>query len=149
MDRSPGELLWVTSDQWGPLKGSLLNISYGTGRIFVVPHEKIGDQVQGGVVQLPMPDFPTGTMRGRFHPGNGHLYTCGLYGWAGNRQADGGFYRVRATGKPAHAIVGLNARLQQIELQFTDALDPASATNPANYAVKVWSLERTANYGSK
>src|SRR5207249_303287 len=71
------------------------------------------------------------------------------YGWAGNRQADGGFYRVRATGKPAHAIVGLHARVQQVELQFSDPLDLASATNRTNYAVKVWSLERTANYGSK
>ena len=35
-DRSPAELLWVTSDKWGPLKGSLLNLSYGYGKVFVV-----------------------------------------------------------------------------------------------------------------
>jgi cytochrome c5 len=149
MDRSPGELLWVTSDKWGPLKGSLLNLSYGTGRIFVVPHEKIGGQVQGGVVQLPMPDFPTGTMRGRFHPGNGHLYTCGLYAWAGNRQADGGFFRVRATGKASWLPIGLHARTNGMEIQFSDALDAGSANDPKNYAVKVWSLQRSAEYGSK
>ncbi len=149
MDRSPGELLWVTSDKWGPLQGSLLNISYGTGRIFVVPHEKVGGQLQGGVVQLPIPDFPTGTMRGRFHPGNGDLYTCGLYAWAGNRQLDGGFFRVRATGKPAHLPIGLSARPEGMEVRFSDAVDPATANDPANYAVKVWSLKRTANYGSK
>ncbi|MEO8425490.1 MAG: DUF6797 domain-containing protein, partial [Verrucomicrobiota bacterium] len=149
LDRSPGELLWVTSDKWGPLKGSLLNLSYGTGRIFVVPHEKIGDQLQGGVVQLPIPDFPTGVMRGRFHPGNGDLYACGMYAWAGNRQADGGFYRVRATGKAANLPVDLHARANGIEIRFTDALDPASANAPQNYAVKVWSLKRSADYGSK
>jgi cytochrome c5 len=149
MDRSPGELLWVTSDKWGPLKGSLLNLSYGTGRIFVVPHEKVGDQLQGGVVQLPIPDFPTGTMRGRFHPGNGHLYTCGMYAWAGNRQADGGFYRVRATGKASWLPIGLHARTNGMEIQFSDALDPGSANDPKNYAVKVWSLKRSADYGSK
>jgi hypothetical protein len=149
MDRSPGELLWVTSDKWGALKGSLLNLSYGTGRIFVVPHEKIGDRLQGGVVQLPIPDFPTGTMRGRFHPGNGHLYTCGLYAWAGNRQAEGGFYRVRATGKASWLPIGLHARANGMEIQFSDALDPGPATDPKNYAVKVWSLKRTAEYGSK
>ena len=149
MDRSPGELLWVTSDKWGPLKGSLLNLSYGTGRIFVVPHEKVGDRLQGGVAQLPIPDFPTGTMRGRFHPGNGHLYTCGLYAWAGNRQADGGFYRVRATGKASWLPIGLHARTNGMEIQFSDALDPGSANDPQNYAVKVWSLRRTAEYGSK
>lgn len=149
MDRSPGELLWVTSDKWGPLKGSLLNLSYGTGRIFVVPHEKVGGQFQGGVVQLPIPDFPTGTMRGRFHPGNGDLYTCGLYAWAGNRQLDGGFFRVRATGKPAHLPTGLAARPEGMEIRFSDPVDPATANDAANYAVKVWSLKRSANYGSK
>jgi cytochrome c5/sugar lactone lactonase YvrE len=112
MDRSPGELVWVKSDRWGALNGSLLNLSYGTGRIFIVPHETVADKMQGGVMALPIPDFPTGTMRGRFHPANGQLYACGLYGWAGNRQSDGGFYRVRATGKPAYVATGLHARIQ-------------------------------------
>src|SRR3954464_13741179 len=70
MDRAPGELVRVTSPGWGPLNGSLLNLSYGTGRIFLVPHENIGTQIQGGVVQLPIPDFPTGVMRGRFNDGD-------------------------------------------------------------------------------
>jgi len=149
MDRSPGELVWVTSDKWGPLKGSLLNLSYGTGRIFLVPYEKIGEQVQGGVVQLPMPDFPTGVMRGRFHPGNGHLYTCGLYGWAGNRQGDGGFFRVRATGKASYLPIGVHARKNGIEIEFSDGLEAKSANDSGSYAVKVWSLKRSADYGSK
>jgi hypothetical protein len=149
MDRSPGELVWVKSKGWGPLNGALLNLSYGTGKIYVVPHETVNGQMQGGLVPLDMPDFPTGTMRGRFHPKNGHLYACGLYGWAGNKQGDGGFYRVRATGKPSYSIVGLHARAQQIELTFTDPLDAASANDAQNYAVKVWSLKRSADYGSK
>jgi hypothetical protein len=148
MDRSPGEVVKVTSSNWGALNGSLLNLSYGTGRIFVVPHETIGNQLQGGVVPLPIPDLPTGIMRGRFHPGNGHLYTCGLYAWAGNRQGDGGFYRVRATGTAANLPIGLRARTNGVELQFTDLLTTASANDPRNYAVKVWSLKRSANYGS-
>jgi hypothetical protein len=148
MDRSPGELLWVASDQWGPLKGALLNLSYGTGRVYIVPHENAGGQLQGGVVALPLPDFPTGTMRGRFHPGNGHLYTCGLYAWAGNRQWDGGFYRVRATGKAAFVPVGLRVRKDGLEIEFSDALDPGSANDSRGYAVKTWSLKRSANYGS-
>jgi hypothetical protein len=148
MDRSPGELVRVTSGRWGVLNGSLLNLSYGTGRIFLVPHEKIGRQFQGGMVQLPIPDSPTGIMRGRFHPGNGHLYACGLYAWAGNRHGDGGFHRVRATGQPASLPIGLRARANGIEIQFTDPLDPDSASDPLNYAVKTWSLKRSANYGS-
>lgn len=149
MDRSPGELVWVRSKKWGPLNGALLSLSYGTGKIYVVPHETVNGQMQGGVMPLALPDFPTGTMRGRFHPKNGHLYACGLYGWASNKQGDGGFYRVRATGKPSYSIIGLHARAQQVELTFTEPLDPTSANDPRNYAVRVWSLKRSANYGSK
>jgi hypothetical protein len=88
-------------------------------------------------------------MRGRFHPGNGHLYTCGLYAWAGNRQLDGGFYRVRATGKAANLPISLHAQINGMELQFSDALDSGAASEPKNYAIKVWALKRSADYGSK
>ena len=51
MDRSPAELVWVESEQaaWKPLRGALLSLSYGNGKIFVVPHEVVGGQMQGGV----------------------------------------------------------------------------------------------------
>jgi hypothetical protein len=101
------------------------------------------------VVQLPIPDFSTGVMRGRFHPGNGCLYACGMYAWAGNRQGDGGFYRVRWTGKPVHLPVELHARRGGIEIGFSEPLDLNAASDPQNYAVKAWSLARSANYGSK
>lgn len=148
MDRSPGELVRIPAGRWGPLAGGLLNLSYGTGRIFFVPNERVGDRLQGAVVQLPLPDAPTGVMRGRFHPGNGHLYTCGLYGWAGNRLGDGGFYRVRATGKPMHLPQEFHGVTGGLRVTFTEPLDPATAGNITNYAVKVWGLKRTANYGS-
>ena len=77
------------------------------------------------------------------------VYTCGLYAWAGNRQADGGFYRVRATGKASWLPIGLHARTNGMEIQFSDELDPGAANDPKNYAMKVWSLKRTAEYGSK
>ncbi len=35
-----------------------------------------------------------------------------------------------------------------MEITFTDALDRTAAADPANYALKTWSLKRTANYGS-
>ena len=123
-DRSPAELIWVPAKTWGPLAGSLLNTSYGMGKIYVVPHETVNGQAQGGMCALPLPTFPTGIMRPRFHPTDGHLYVCGMYAWAGNQTAPGGFYRVRYTGKPADLPVGLKAKAGGVELTFTDALDP-------------------------
>ncbi len=42
-DRSPAQLLWVDASNpaWKPLAGSLLCLSYGYGKIFVVPHEAV------------------------------------------------------------------------------------------------------------
>jgi putative heme-binding domain-containing protein len=148
-DRSPAELVWVTSDRWGPLKGSLLNTSYGHGKIYVVPHEVVNGQAQGGMCALPLPPFPTGIMRPRFHPTDGHLYVCGMYAWAGNQTAPGGFYRVRYTGKPADLPVGLRATSGGVEVTFTDALDPTAVADPRNYEVRVWGLKRSQTYGSK
>ncbi len=148
-DRSPGELLWIPiGANWGALNGHLLNLSYGTGRVFLVPHEIVNGQAQGGMVSLGL-EFPTGIMRGRFHKTNGQLYATGMFAWAGNKRQDGGFYRIRYTGKPAYQITGLRALQKGIHLTFTDPLDSQSAGDASNYAVKVWNLKRTKNYGSK
>jgi hypothetical protein len=87
-------------------------------------------------------------MRGRFHPGNGQLYACGLFAWAGDQTQPGGFYRVRATGKPMFLPIGLSARKGGMALTFTEPLDPRSATDPSRYGAKTWSIKRTVNYGS-
>jgi hypothetical protein len=148
-DRSPAEPLWVDGKGWGPLKGALLNLSYGYGQIYTVPHEKVGGQIQGGVCPLPIPPLPTGVMRGRFSPADGQLYVCGLYAWAGNRQQPGGFYRVRYTGKPAYVPLGLSAGKKELKITFSDRLDAKSAGSLDNVLVKTWSLKRTKDYGSK
>ena len=147
-DRSPGELLWVDSPKWGALQGRLLNVSYGAGKVFVVPHEEVGGQMQGGMCALPIADFPTGIMRGRFHPGDGQLYLAGMFAWAGNKQQPGGLYRLRYTGAPVHLPVELSATKTGLTLSFSGTLDPAAASLTTNYQLKVWDLKRTKNYGS-
>ena len=148
-DRSPGELLWVPENaNWDTLNGQLLNLSYGMGQVFVVPHEKINGQAQGGMCSLGL-NFPTGIMRGRFHPENGQLYVTGMFAWAGNKHQDGSFYRIRHTGKPAHLPIGLQPRSKGIKITFTNPLHPDSAQNPDNYQIKIWGLKRTRNYGSR
>lgn len=150
-DRSPAELLWIDSEAWGPLNGKLLNLSYGQGRLEIVPHEFVKGQVQGGLAALPIPDFPTGVMRGRFHSENGHLYLCGMSAWATSQMHQpGGFYRIRKTKTPVHLPVELNARKGAIDIAFSDPLDSESlnaAKSPVT--IKTWALKRTANYGSK
>jgi glucose/arabinose dehydrogenase len=86
-DRSPAELLWADSGRFGPLDGSLLSLSYGDGRIFVVMPQTFAGTRQGAIVALPLPRFPTGIIRGRFNPKDGQLYVLGLSAWATHGQA--------------------------------------------------------------
>ena len=144
-DRSPAELVWVPKDAWGNLGGELLNLSYGTGRAFIVPHSECGGAWQGAVCELPLPAFPTGIMRGRFGP-DGALYTCGMFAWAGNATEPGGFHRVRATGKPAHLPLNVEASQGQLRVTFSDPLAPG--VQAGDFKFTTWSLRRTARYGS-
>jgi hypothetical protein len=146
-DRSPAELVWVPKDAWGSLGGSLLNLSYGTGRVFIVPNEEVDGQWQGAVCELPMPAFATGIMRGRF-AADGALYTCGMFAWAGNATTPGGFHRIRRNEKPALVPLKVHAVKDKLVLTFSDPLDPAAVT-PSAFKFKVWSLKRSASYGSK
>ena len=141
-DRSPTELVWVPKGAWGNLSGSLLNLSYGTGRIFVVPHEEVKGVWQGAVCDLPMPAMDSGVMRGRFGT-DGALYATGMYAWAGNALVPGGFYRVRRGPAPAVLPTAIHAEKGLLRVTFSDAVKDTKCS------VKSWSLKRTANYGSK
>ena len=145
-DRSPAELIWVPKSAWGTLGGSLLNLSYGTGRVFIVPHEEVGGQWQGAVCELPMPAFASGIMRGRFAP-DGALYTSGMFAWAGNAGAPGGFHRIRRSEKPAQLPLAIHAAKGALTVTFSEPLDPASV-KPDAFVLKVWALKRSAGYGS-
>lgn len=149
-DRSPAELLWAESEKWGPLSGSLLSLSYGYGKMFAVLPQQVGNTRQGGIVELPVPQFPTGLMRGRFNPEDGQFYGCGMSAWATNQMIQvGGLYRVRYTGQPLHLPVAMAATETGMELTFSDPLDKASAENAGNFQITVWDLKRSHNYGSK
>jgi hypothetical protein len=97
-DRSPAEIALGAAERLGSLGGSLLNLSYGTGRAFSVPHEESGGQWQGACASCRCRPFATGIMRGRFGA-EGALYACGLFAWAGNATAPGGFHRIRRIAK--------------------------------------------------
>jgi hypothetical protein len=148
-DRSPSELLWVPKDAaWGNLNGQLLNLSYGYGKVYVVPFEEVNGQKQGGMCELPFDQFPTGVMRGRFHPEDGQLYACGMFAWAGTQQQAGGFYRIRKTEHPAFLPTDLKASREGLTFTMSDPIESSSA-EPSSFTVKTWDLKRTKNYGSK
>ena len=128
----------------------LVLVSYGYGKVYIVPHEIIDGQPQGGMCEFPIPQFPTGVMRGRFNnSGDGQLYLCGMSAWGSNQRQAGGLYRLRYTGQPVHLPGELKASEKEMTISFTGKLDSSTASDAKNYRVKVWNLKRTKNYGSK
>ena len=147
MDRSPSELLWVDSEKWGPLNGKLLNISYGYGRIYIVPHEEKNGVTQGGLCKIPIADLPTGTMRGRFNKADGQLYISGMSAWATSQRLEkGGFYRISATGKASNLPVKLEAFTDGIDIHFSE---PLSTEQAKKLEITTWAYKRSSSYGSK
>jgi len=144
---SNGGQVWVTSNQWGPLKGSMLYLSYGKSTLMAVLQEKVGDVRQGGVVKFPL-KFESGLARGRFSPIDGQLYVAGLKGWQTNAAKDGAIHRVRYTGKPLTMQNKLHVTDKGITIGFTGELDAASASDAANYAIQQYNYRWTSAYGS-
>jgi cytochrome c5 len=148
VDRSPSELLWVDSKKWGPLNGSLLSFSYGYGKVFIVPHEKVDGQVQGGLFELPLPKFTTGVMRGRFNPGDGQLYVCGLSAWGSSQPDLGGFYRIRYHGETSIVPTGIQASKRGINIKFSHRLNVRNVEKTSSFRIQTWDLKRSRKYGS-
>lgn len=147
-DNSGGGQAWVPDERWGPFAGHLVHASFGRGKIFVVPMERVDGVLQGGAVELPA-EFDTGLMRPDFRKKDGQLYVTGLYGWGTRKKATGGFYRVRYVGGPLYMPIALHvSEAAGISITFTDPLDRASAESIDNYAVHRWNYLRSDRYGS-
>lgn len=147
MDNSSGGQVWATTDKWGPFKNQMLFMSYGRGTLFNVLTEEVDGVTQAAMVKFPL-KFQTGLMRGRVNPKDGQIYVCGLRGWQTDGAKDGGFYRVRYTGKPAHTPVAFHAHQDGLQITFSDALNAASVADVASYAIEQWNYVYSGNYGS-
>ena len=115
--------------------------------MLLIPYEVVDGTPQGAAIKFPL-EFPTGTMRGRFHKDDGQLYICGLFGWSSNKTRPGGFYRVRYTGKPVHMPVATRVGKTKIAITFSEPLDRKSAEDVDNYAGTQWNYKWSGNYGS-
>jgi hypothetical protein len=66
-----------------------------------------------------------------------------MHAWAGNAITPGGFHRIRRGTSPARVPLAVHASKGSLRVTFSDPVVPGEC------AMKVWSLKRTKNYGSK
>ena len=147
-DNSGGGQVWVDSDKWGPFSKRLLHMSYGQCSLFLVMHEEINGQIQGGVVKFPL-KFTSSAMRGRFNKKDGQLYVAGLQGWQTKAVKISGFDRVRYTGKPVYSVQQMKVTSKGLRLTFTHPLDAKEASDIQNFSARRWNYNRTSDYGSQ
>lgn len=147
IDRSPAAPIWIPKGTWGEMGDSLLSVSYGTGKVYVVLQQETNETVQGALTDLGV-ELPTGVMRARFHPINGDLYLAGMFGWSSNKQEDTGFYRVRMTGAPLRTPKSFRAVRGGLIINFYEPLAPESAVKTENWRIQSWEYRWTEGYGS-
>ncbi len=151
VDNSSGGQVWVTSDQWGPWKGRLLHLSYGTCSLYgVLPQEvefRGQPQMQGGLTRFNV-NFDSGVMRACFNPKDGQLYVVGLRGWQTTAVKNGCLQRVRYTGEKFRSPLDLKVAQGRVEIRFGEALDPAIAKDPGSWNIEIWNYLWSAAYGS-
>lgn len=147
LDNSSGGQVW-SDPAWGPLGGRLLHLSFGQSSAMLVLQETVGDQRQGGVLPLPW-RFRSGVMRGRVHPLDKQLYVSGMTGWVSNAALDGCFQRVRYTGRPPLAPVGVTSYANGVALEFSLPLDPTYVEDPDRYFAERWTYRYSGSYGSE
>ncbi|MDO8349239.1 MAG: hypothetical protein Q7T30_03310 [Planctomycetota bacterium] len=147
VDNSGGGQVWVTGAGWKDLDGRLLHLSYGTCSAYLVLQERVGGQMQGGVVRLPA-NFSSSCMRGRFSKQDGQLYVIGLQGWQTSAAKEGGFHRVRRTKAPLGLPTALRTCDKGVYLTFDEPLDAETANDPQSFGVEIWNYLYSPNYGS-
>jgi hypothetical protein len=162
VDNSSGGQVWAPDDErWGPWRGQLLHLSYGTCSLLGVLKEEVAGPhvpssrdfqpatvMQGGVTRFPV-NFQSGIMRARFNPQDGQLYVAGLRGWQTTAVKNGCFQRVRyQSAVPVRMPIGLHVTKRGVRLDFACELDAASAGDTQNWSVEVWNYIWSNAYGS-
>ncbi|MBX3239929.1 MAG: c-type cytochrome [Chitinophagaceae bacterium] len=146
IDRSASSELWVTGNKMGPLDNALLHFSFGRPGIFRVLIDTTKNGLIGGVTFIPA-NYVAPTMKGAIGS-DGQLYIAGMNLFGSNSVNIAAIQRLRYTGEPSLLLKGFQAGKEGIILAFDSELDPESAKDVTNYAIKRWDYKRTEKYGS-
>ena len=148
IDNSGASQVWGQAEGWGPLSGRMIHLSYGRCSMMLGLREEVNGIMQGGVVPLKG-RFLSGAMRGAVNPVDDQLYVVGSKGWQTSALRDGSFQRVRYTGHPLGAAVGLKAFRRGLRITFSEPLDPDWANDVESFGIEQWNYRYAKEYGSE
>jgi len=147
VNASAASQVWLTGARTGPLTDALINIGYYRPELLLVLLNQREPETQAAVVSLTR-DLEFAPLNGVVNPVDGQLYVIGFQIWGTVAKQISGLVRVRYTGAPSTLPREVVPMDQGVLLRFDVPLDPATATNTANFSAERWMYKRTANYGS-
>ncbi|BCU79270.1 hypothetical protein [Luteolibacter sp. LG18] len=137
----------LSGGKFGPWQKQMLIGEQTHSQVQRVNLEKVNGLYQGAVFHF-LEGFEAGIVPLR-QAEDGTLFVGGTNrGWASRGSKPFTFERVRWTGKTPFEIHDMSARPDGFELTFTGPVDPATAGNPASYAMDTFTYIYQAKYGS-
>lgn len=143
-DSSSASPMWVRDSAFKAWEGGLLNLSYGTGRLFLVRPAESGKE--GAVIPL---QIETGlpVLHARIHSGDGSIWLAGFRIYDSRAPDLEGIARLRPSRDPLAAPVDARVVKEGVILSFDAELDPATVI-PEAVQAKEWQYKRGGDYGS-
>ena len=144
VDRSGISQVWVGSKnkKMGPLRGSLLHVSFGRPGLFRVL-EDTGSEIPQGAVQFIQQDYPAPTLQATEHPKDGQIYIAGFNIWGSNSKGISALTRLRYTGVMDYQVQSFETGEGGLVLRFNEVIE-----NVDELDLKRWDYLRTEEYGS-
>lgn len=144
VNNSPTQPLAI---EQGPFKGQLLVGELTAGGVRRVALERVDGQLQGALFRFTQ-GLESGVNRMAWGP-DGSLYVGGI-GAGGNwnwRGTQFGLQRLTPNGRSVFEMHTVTATPDGLRVKFTQPVDTAWLTDPANYLVRSWTYQPSADYG--
>jgi cytochrome c2 len=145
-DTSSASPVWLAETGFKAWQGALLNISYGTGKLFLVRSGGEWPANKGAVIPLGV-DTNLPLLHARSHPGDGSLWLAGFRIYDSRVSTSEGISRLRSVAGALANPVDAAIFQEGVVLTFESALDPASLNQDQIFANE-WQYMRTPDYGS-
>lgn len=134
--------------KFGPWENQLYIGEQTHSQVQRVCLEQVNGFYQGAVFHF-LDGFETGLIPIRLDQEAGVLFAGGSNrGWASRGSKPFTLERVKWTGKIPFEVQTMTANPDGFTLNFTEPVDPATAGNPASYAMQAWTYILQSGYGS-
>ena len=136
-----------TGGAFGPFEGQLFVGDQGQSKVMRVFLEEVKGAYQGIVFPFRS-GFHSGVLRLSWGADGSLLAGMTNRGWSSTGEASYGIDRLQWTGKMPFEMKAVRARPDGFEITFTQPVDRALASNPANYQITGFTYHYHSSYGS-